>query len=126
MKELNAAIIGLGFVGRAHLEALRRLGIPVKGILGSTPERSKAAAEALRLPHAYASLDELAADPSVHVVHLCTPNHLHFPEASQLLRAGKHILSEKPLTMDSRESAALVSLVKEMNLVGGVAYNLRY
>ncbi len=126
MKELNAAIIGLGFVGRAHLEALRRLGITVKGILGSTPERSKAAAEALRLPHAYSSLDELAADPSVHVVHLCTPNHLHFPEASQLLRAGKHVLSEKPLTMDSRESAALVSLVKEMNLVGGVAYNLRY
>jgi predicted dehydrogenase len=126
MKEVNAAIIGLGFVGRAHLEALRRLGINVKGILGSTPERSKAAAETLHLPHAYVSLDELAADPSVHVVHLCTPNHLHFPEASQLLRAGKHVLSEKPLTMDSRESAALVSLVKEMNLVGGVAYNLRY
>ena len=126
MKELNAAIIGLGFVGRAHLEALRRLGINVKGILGSTPERTKAAAATLRLPHAYSSLDELAADPSVHVVHLCTPNHLHFPEASQLLRAGKHVLSEKPLTMDSRESAALVSLVKEMNLVGGVAYNLRY
>jgi predicted dehydrogenase len=126
MKEINAAIIGLGFVGRAHLEALRRLGINVKGILGSTPERTKAAAATLRLPHAYSSLDELAADPSVHVVHLCTPNHLHFPEASQLLRAGKHVLSEKPLTMDSRESAALVSLVKEMNLVGGVAYNLRY
>jgi predicted dehydrogenase len=126
MKEINAAIVGLGFVGRAHLEALRRLGITVKGILGSTPERSKAAAETLRLLHAYSSLDELAADPSVQVVHLCTPNHLHFPEASQLLRAGKHVLSEKPLTMDSRESAALVSLVKEMNLVGGVAYNLRY
>lgn len=126
MQTLNAAIIGLGFVGRAHLEALRRLGIPIQGILGSTPERTKESAEFLRLPKAYSSLDELAADPSVHVVHLCTPNHLHFQEASQLLRAGKHVLCEKPLTLDSRESAALVSLAKEVNLVGAVAYNLRY
>jgi len=126
MKKPNAAIVGLGFVGRAHLEALRRLGISVQGILGSTPERTKAAAETLGLPRAYASLEELAADASVQVVHLCTPNHLHFQESSQLLRAGRHVLCEKPLTLDSRESAALVSLLKETNLVGGVAYNLRY
>jgi predicted dehydrogenase len=122
----NAAIVGLGFVGRAHLEALRRLGISVQGVLGSTPERSTAAAESLRLPRAYKSLEELAADTSVQVVHLCTPNHLHFQEASQLLRAGKHVLCEKPLSLDSRESAALLSLLKETGLVGAVAYNLRY
>ena len=126
MQTLNAAIIGVGFVGRAHLEALRRLGIPIKGILGSTPERTKETASALHIPHAYSSLEELAADSSVQVVHLCTPNNLHFPEASQLLRAGKHVLCEKPLALDSRESAALISLTKEVNLVGGVAYNLRY
>jgi predicted dehydrogenase len=124
--QLNAAIVGLGFVGRAHLDALRRLGIPVQGALGSTAERSKASADSLHLPRAYTSLDELAADPSVQVVHLCTPNHLHFQEASQLLRAGKHVLCEKPLALDSRESAALVSLLRETGLVGGVAYNLRY
>jgi predicted dehydrogenase len=123
---LNAAIVGLGFVGRAHLDALWRLGIPVQGALGSTAERSKASADSLHLRRAYASLDELASDPSVQVVHLCTPNHLHFQEASQLLRAGKHVLCEKPLALDSRESAALVSLLKETGLVGGVAYNLRY
>ncbi|HTQ95473.1 MAG TPA: Gfo/Idh/MocA family oxidoreductase [Candidatus Acidoferrum sp.] len=123
---LNAAIVGLGFVGRAHLEALRRLGIPVQGVLGSSPERSKASADSLRLPRAYNSIEELAADPSVQVVHLCTPNHLHFQEASQLLRAGKHVLCEKPLSLDSRESAALVSLLKETGLVGAVTYNLRY
>jgi predicted dehydrogenase len=122
----NAAIVGLGFVGRAHLEALRRLGISVQGVLGSTPERSKAASESLGLPRAYSSLEELAADASVQVVHLCTPNNLHFQEASQLLRAGKHVLCEKPLALDSRESAALVSLLKETGLVGAVAYNLRY
>lgn len=124
--QLNAAIVGLGFVGRAHLDALRRLGITVQGALGSTPERSKAASESLRLPRAYQSLEELAADPSVHVVHLCTPNYLHFQQASQLLRAGKHVLCEKPLALDSRESATLVSLLKETGRVGSVAYNLRY
>jgi predicted dehydrogenase len=123
---IAAAIAGLGFVGRAHLDALRRLGIPVRGILGSTPERSRAASEAFGLPRVYQSLEELAMDDSVHVVHLCTPNHLHFQEAGQLLRAGKHVLSEKPLALDSRESATLVSLLKETGRVGGVAYNLRY
>lgn len=124
--QLNAAIVGLGFVGRAHLDALRRLGIPVQGALGSSPERGKAARDSLGLPRAYESFEELAADTSVQVVHLCTPNHLHFQEASQLLRAGKHVLCEKPLALDSRESATLVSLVKETKRVGGIAYNLRY
>jgi predicted dehydrogenase len=124
--QLNAAIVGLGFVGRAHLEALRRLGITVQGALGSTPERSTAAADSLHLSRGYNSLDELAADPSVQVVHLCTPNYLHFQEASQLLRAGKHVLCEKPLALDSRESATLISLLKETGRVGAIAYNLRY
>src|SRR5580693_1463087 len=122
----HAAIVGPGVVGRAHLEALRRLGIPVQGILASTGERSKAAADSLQLPRAYNSLDEIAADTSVQVVHLCTPNNLHFQGASQLLRAGKHVLCEKPLALDSRESAALVSLLKDTGLVGVVTYNLRY
>jgi predicted dehydrogenase len=126
MKTLKAAIVGLGFVGRAHLEALRRLGISVQGVLGSSPERAVQAAKDLNLPRSYKSLEELAADSAVDVVHLCTPNYLHFPAASALLRAGKHVMCEKPLTLDSRESEALVSLTKETKLVGGVAYNLRY
>jgi predicted dehydrogenase len=126
MKNINTAIIGLGFVGRAHWEALRRLGVKIQGVLDSTPDRTKAARDALGMPRAYASLEELAADPSLHVVHLCTPNNEHFQEASQLLRAGKHVICEKPLALDSRESAALVSLAKETGRVGGVSYNLRY
>ena len=123
---LNAAILGLGFVGRAHLDALRRLGIPVQGALGSTPDRSKVSSELSRLPRSYQSLEELAADPSVQVVHLCTPNHLHFQQAGELLRAGKHVLCEKPLALDSRESATLISVLKETGRLGAVAYNLRY
>ncbi len=75
---------------------------------------------------AYNSLDDIAADPSVQAVHLCTPNNLHFRDASKLLRAGKHVLCEKPLALDSRESAALVALLKDTGLVRAVTYNLRY
>ena len=120
------AVVGVGFVGRAHVDALRRLGISVRGILGSTPDRGREASAALGLPRAYSSLDELAADPDVRAVHLCTPNHLHFEQAGRLLRAGKNVLCEKPLALDSRESAILVNLARETNRVGAVAYNLRY
>ena len=122
----SAAVIGLGFVGRAHLEALRRLGIPVLGMLGSSRERGEEVRASLGLERAYASLEELAADPAVTVVHICTPNYVHFEQASRLLRAGKHVLCEKPLAMDSRESEMLVKLERECRRVGAVAYNLRY
>jgi predicted dehydrogenase len=122
----TAAIIGLGFVGKAHLESLRRIGIPVRGMLGSSHERGEERRASLGLERAYASLEELAADPSVTVVHICTPNYVHFEQASTLLRAGKHVLCEKPLAMDSRESEMLVKLAAQCHRVGGVAYNLRY
>jgi predicted dehydrogenase len=122
----NAAVVGLGFVGRAHVESLRRLGIPVRGALGSSVETTSAACKSLGLERPYASLEELAADPTVDVVHLCTPNYLHFQQAGSLMRAGKHVLCEKPLTLDSAESELLVALARESGKVGGVAYNLRY
>jgi predicted dehydrogenase len=122
----NAAVIGLGFVGRAHVESLRRLGIPVRGALGSSAETTSAACKSLGLEQPYASLEELAADPTVDVVHLCTPNYLHFQQAGSLMRAGKHVLCEKPLTLDSAESELLVALARESGKVGSVAYNLRY
>src|SRR5947208_14898669 len=95
MHNLRAAIIGLGFVGRAHLEALRRQGIHVAGILGSSPERSEEASATLGLDRAYTSLDELARDNSVNVVHICTPNHIHFEEAKAVLLADKHVMCER-------------------------------
>lgn len=121
-----AILIGAGFVGKAHLEALRRLGVEVRGVLGSTPERGEESRAELGLPRAYASIEEAAADPSATVAHVCTPNYLHFEQSSKLLRAGKHVLCEKPLATDSRESDMLVKLAAECQRAGGVAYNLRY
>lgn len=126
MPPLQSAVIGVGFVGRAHVEALRRLGIPVRGVLDGSPERSEAACAELHLPRAYRSLEELSADREVDVVHICTPNYLHLEQASALLGAGKHVLCEKPLAMNTRESAALIELASKHKRMGGVNYNLRY
>src|SRR5215475_7067662 len=125
MKQV-AAVIGVGFVGRAHVEALRRLGIRVKGAMASSGERSSEASGALGLEKSYATVEEIAADKDVTVVHVCTPNHVHFEQASKLMRAGKHVQCEKPLAMDSRESAMLVNVAKETGRVGGVTHNLRF
>jgi predicted dehydrogenase len=126
MASPQAAVIGAGFVGRAHIEALRRMGVSIRGVLGSSPERSEASRAALQLPRAYRSLDELAADAKLDVVHICTPNHLHFEQASTLLRAGKHVMCEKPVAMTTRESAALIEIAREHKRAGAVCYNLRY
>jgi len=121
-----AAVIGAGFVGKAHIEALRRIPVRVKGTLVSSNDRSSAAAKALGLERAYSSVEEIAADPEITAVHICTPNYVHFSQSATLLRAGKHVMCEKPLAMDSRESAQLVALAKETDRVDGVAHNLRY
>src|SRR5882672_690530 len=86
MKQV-AAVVGAGFVGKAHIEALRRLPVTVRGTLVSSGERSAAAAKALGLERAYKSVEEIAADPEVTVVHVCTPNYVHFEQTARLLRA---------------------------------------
>ena len=124
--DLRAAVVGVGFVGVAHVENLRRLGVDVVGVVGSTPERARAKAAAAALPPVYESYAELLADPSVDVVHVTTPNHLHAGQVLQALDAGKHVVCEKPLAIDSAESAELLARATASGLVHAVCFNLRY
>lgn len=123
---LRAAVVGSGFVGRAHIEGLRRLAIPIQGVLGSSPARTEEQCRSLSIARAYKSMDDLCADTSVDVVHVCTPNHVHFGQAEAALRAGKHVMCEKPLAMNPKETAALVELERKSGKVGAVTYNIRY
>ena len=125
-RTLTSAVVGTGFIGPVHVEGLRRAGIVVAGILGSTPEKSRLAASQLGLPRGYTSFDELLSDKSVDAVHLTTPNRFHYEQAAAVLRAGKHVVCEKPLAMNSHESAALVRLAAESGKVAAVAYNIRF
>lgn len=125
-KRLSAVVVGTGFIGPVHVEGLRRAGVHVAGIVGSSPEKSQLAAEQLGLPQGYATLDDVLADPTVDSVHLATPNRLHFAQAAAVLRAGKHVLCEKPLAMTSYETADLVRIATESARAAGVAYNIRF
>jgi predicted dehydrogenase len=120
------AVVGTGFIAPVHVEALRRLGRPVLGILGSTPEKSAAAAQALRLPRAYGSYEHLLADPAVEVVHLTSPNRWHYQQCQQALAAGKHVVCEKPLAMNTRETRDLVRRAEASGRVGAVNHNIRF
>jgi len=114
-------------MGGVHAEALKRLsGIEVIGIQGSTPEKSRQAADRLDLPKAYDDWNALLADDEVDAVHITTPNRLHFPQTASALKAGKHVMCEKPLAMTTEESSELVRLANESNRVTGVNYNIRF
>lgn len=124
--KLSTVVIGTGFIGPVHVEGLRRAGISVLGMLGSSWEKSQAAATRMGLPRAFRDFDEVLADPEVDVVHLTTPNRFHFEQAAAALRVGKHVLCEKPLAMTARESAELVRIAAESGLAAGVTYNIRF
>lgn len=124
--DLQVAVVGTGFIGPAHIEALRRLGIQVAGILGSSPQKTAQKAADLHLEKAYKTYDDLLVDQEVDVVHLTTPNYLHHEQAKQALLAGKHVVCEKPLAMNSAESRELLRVAKEQGLVNAVNFNIRF
>ena len=123
--DVAAAVIGSGFIGTVHVEALRRIGVRVAGILGTSPDRAQASARRLGVPKGYADLDELLAD-DVQVVHVTSPNEAHAPQVKRILAAGKHVVCEKPLAMTSEESAELVALAASTGLVNVVNFNIRF
>ena len=122
----QAAVIGTGFIGSVHIAALRRLGVPITGVLGSSPDRTAASAAALGVARAYQSLDDLLSDPAVQVVHVTSPNHAHYPQVKQILTAGRHVICEKPLAMTSAQSAEMLALAQSSGKIAAVCYNIRF
>lgn len=122
---ISAAVIGTGFIGSVHLSTLRRLGIAVAGVLGSSAARGAERGKALGL-RSYGSLDEVLADPSVTVVHVTSPNVAHYPQAMAILAAGKHVICEKPLAMTSAQSAEMLAAARASGKVAAVCYNTRF
>src|SRR5579862_5584301 len=100
MKKLKAVIFGTGFMGRVHTEGLRRLGsVEVAGVAARTLDQAQRFADEVQIPRAAGDYREFLADPAIDAVHICTPNSLHFPMATAALKAGKHVLCEKPLAV---------------------------
>ena len=122
---IGVGVAGTGFIGPAHIEGLRRNGIQVMGLAEETPEKSRQKAAELGIPHAYNSLEDMLADPNIDVVHLATPNYLHHLHAKAALKAGKHVVCEKPLAMNTKQSGELVKLAAEKKLVNAINFNIR-
>ena len=123
---LGAAVIGSGFIGTVHVQALRRIGVTVHGLLGSSPERATEQAARLGVPRGYGDLGELLGDEGVDVVHVTSPNHAHHPQVREILAAGRHVVCEKPLAVTSDQSADLVEAAARAGVVAAVNFNLRF
>ncbi len=123
---IKAAIVGTGFIGPAHLEALRRIPyVEVIALVEVNQALADEKAKALGIPNAY-TFDAMLKQPEIDVVHICTPNFLHYPQAKAVLEAGKHVICEKPLAVKIDEAEELVKLAAEKGLVNAVHFNLRY
>ncbi len=123
---IKAAIVGTGFIGPAHLEALRRIpNVEVVALVEVNQELADEKAKQLGIPRAYVFADMLKQD-DIDVVHICTPNFLHYSQAKAVLEAEKHVVCEKPLAISLEEAEDLVKIAKTTGLVNAVHFNLRY
>jgi len=119
-------LVGAGFIGPHHLEAVRRLGfVDVVAIADSSDAVARQKADALGVPKAYGSYEALLADPDIHVVHNATPNFLHHPVNMAAIAAGKHIVSDKPLAMTSAQARELLDAATAKGVVHAVTFNYR-
>jgi predicted dehydrogenase len=123
---IKAAIVGTGFIGPAHLEALRRLpNVEVVALCEVTQELANDKAKQLGIPRAYI-FDDMLKQADIDVVHICTPNFLHYAQAKAVLEAEKHVICEKPLAISIPEAEELVKIASQTGLVNAVHFNLRY
>lgn len=123
---IRVGLIGAGFVGPAHVEALRRLGyVEVLALAGSDALRARRKADEMGIPEACGDYRQLLANPRVTVVHNATPNRLHYAINRDALQAGKHVVSEKPLALTVEEGRHLVELARQTELVNAVDFNYR-
>ncbi len=122
---LRAVVVGPGYIGPVHADALRRNGVAVVGLVGSGSAAGQARAVALGIPYFADLAAALAAGP-VDCVHVATPNALHAPLVRQALAAGKHVVCEKPLAMDAAEGAELLRLAEAAGVVHAVNFNFRF
>jgi predicted dehydrogenase len=126
MRKIGMGLVGPGFVGAHHIDAVRRLGfVNVVAVAGSSDASARRKADALNVPKAYGSYEALVADPDVQVVHNTTPNYLHGPVITAALARKKHVVSDKPLATTAEEARCLWKAAREAGVVHAVTFNYR-
>jgi predicted dehydrogenase len=125
-EQLRVGIAGAGFIGAVHARSARLAGAAIAGVAASSPHSAEQAAERIGAARAYASAEELVADPDLDVVHICTPNHLHGALAQAALAHGKHVVCEKPLATSAEEAEALEDAARAAGRTAAVPFVYRY
>jgi predicted dehydrogenase len=127
MAALKAGIIGTGFMAAIHTESVNKSGLgEVIAISGPTDDKAKAKARELGIQRPYDDYMDLIRDNDIEVIHNCTPNSLHFPINRAILTANRHVISEKPLAIDSREARLLLGAAERSAAVNAVVFSYRY
>ena len=125
-RRIGMGLVGPGFVGAHHIDAVRRLGfVDVVAVAASGEASARLKADALGVPKAYGRFEALVADPDVHVVHNTTPNYLHVPVILAALAHGKHVISDKPLATTAADSGRLLEAAQKAGVVHAVTFNYR-
>lgn len=126
MKKIKVGLAGLGFIGPAHIEALRRIpGIEVVAVSENSNDLAKEKAQLLGIEKYHGNFNDLLKE-DIDCVHICTPNNLHYEMAKLALDAGKHVVCEKPLATTVEEGKELLELACKKGLVHAVHFNIRY
>lgn len=127
MAKIKTAVIGTGFMGRVHTEAIRRLGnVEIVAVAGETPQLATTFAQQVGIDRTTADYREVLNDPQIQAVHVCTPNVLHYPISKAAMLAGKAVLCEKPLSMSSEEARDLVETARKTKMPNCLNHNLRF
>ncbi|MGE5557214.1 MAG: Gfo/Idh/MocA family protein [Bacillota bacterium] len=127
MNAIKAGIVGTGYIGASHIDTIRRIGFAeLAAVADVNADLARQKASEFHIRKSFATVDDLLADPEIKVVHNCTPNNLHLEINEKIIKAGKHVFSEKPLARTSEESARMLALLRDHpEIVHGVNYNYR-
>ena len=124
---IKVGLIGTGYIGTIHLNALARIGcIEVKTVVDVNSDLALKAAADYNIKNAVTDYREVIRDPGIDVIHNCTPNKYHYQITKEAMEAGKQVLSEKPLAMNLREAEDLVNIAEKKGSVTGIDFCYRY
>ena len=126
MDILNAGIIGMGFIGKQHYEALRRInGVRIRAISVSSESRLKELRENYDVDYVTADWREIISDPSIQVIHNCTPHRLHDEINLAAIAAGKHVYAEKPMSLSAEGAKKVLDTAKAAGVANGINHQYR-
>ena len=127
MKELRTAVIGCGMISKNHLKALRQIDqVNCVAVCDLEEEKAQKAAAEYGIPRIYTDYKEMLNCPDLDAVHVCTPHHLHGQMVIDALKAGKHVLCEKPMALTAEDARKMTRAWRESGKQLGICFQNRY